>query len=100
MLVKQITEIKVALAPFNKASKASRLFLNRVNTDETRKINPAIKISTQFLQDAKAPSRIDVVYRDGKKMGLETDKMNIDSLMELVNKHAKKLDEVEQANSW
>lgn len=37
---------------------------------------------------------------DGKKMGLETDKMNIDSLMELVNKHAKKLDEVEQANSW
>ncbi|KAI9320885.1 hypothetical protein BX666DRAFT_1851842 [Dichotomocladium elegans] len=100
MFLRHINEIKIAISPFNKASKASRLLLNRVNTDEARKLNPAIKITTQFLQDATAPSRVDVTYRDGKTLGLDSDKLNIDNLVELVNKHAKKLEEAEQANSW
>ncbi|KAI9496286.1 hypothetical protein BDB00DRAFT_758817 [Zychaea mexicana] len=100
MLMRHINDIKVSLSPFNTASKASRLFLNRVNTNEARKLNPALKITTTILSDAQAPSRIDVVYRDGKKLGLDTDKLKIDNIVELVNKHAKKLEEVEQANSW
>ncbi|KAI8143318.1 hypothetical protein BJV82DRAFT_657253 [Fennellomyces sp. T-0311] len=111
MLMRQINDIKVALSPFNKASKASRLFLNRVNTDEARKLNPALKITTTILNDAQAPSRIDVVYLrqrtkkdgrvgDGQKLGLDADKLKIDNIVELVNKHAKKLDEAEQASSW
>ena len=41
----------------------NRLFLNRVNTDEARRANPALKITATILNDAQAPSRIDVVYR-------------------------------------
>ncbi|ORY96512.1 hypothetical protein BCR43DRAFT_491822 [Syncephalastrum racemosum] len=100
MLVRHITDIKVALAPFNKASKASRLFLNRLDTNDARKINPTMKISTSFLQDPKAASHIAVTYRDGKKLALDSDKLNIDTILEVVNKHARKLEEVEQANSW
>ncbi|KAG2220411.1 hypothetical protein INT45_000636 [Circinella minor] len=100
MLMRQINNVKVSLSPFNKASKASRLFLNRVNTDEARRANPALKITATMLNDVQAPSRIDVVYRDGKTLGLDSDKLKIDNIVELVNKHAKKLEEAEQANSW
>ncbi|KAI9360178.1 hypothetical protein BD770DRAFT_46673 [Pilaira anomala] len=100
MFMRQITEIKVALAPFNAASKSSRLFLNRVNTNGARKVNPTIKINTSILSDVNAPSHIQVVYRDGQKLALEADKMKINNILQVVNKHAKKLEEIEQAKSW
>ncbi|KAI8638240.1 hypothetical protein BD408DRAFT_485688 [Parasitella parasitica] len=100
MFMKQITEIKVALSPFNAASKSSRLFLNHVNTNGARKVNPTIKIATDVLSDPVAPSRIQVVYRDGEKLALESDKMKVGNILQVVNKHAKKLEEIEQANSW
>ncbi|KAF1802105.1 hypothetical protein V8B55DRAFT_1477043 [Mucor lusitanicus] len=100
MFMKQITEIKVALAPFNTASKSSRLFLNHVNTNSARKVNPTIKIATDVLSDPAAPSHIQVVYRDGQKIALDSDKMKISNILQVVNKHAKKLEEIEQAKSW
>ncbi|KAL1927183.1 hypothetical protein VTP01DRAFT_5146 [Rhizomucor pusillus] len=100
MLVRHINEIKVVLSPFNAASKSSRLFLNRVSTDKSRKANPNLKLVTNILTDTKAPSRIDVTYRDGKKLGLESDKLKIDNILDLINKHARKLEEIEQANNW
>ncbi|KAI9484124.1 MAG: hypothetical protein EXX96DRAFT_560997 [Benjaminiella poitrasii] len=100
MFMKQINEIKVALAPFNAASKSSRLFLNHMNTNSARKINPTIKINTTILNNPTAPSQIEVIYRDGQKITLEADKMKINNILQVVNKHAKKLDEIEQANSW
>ncbi|KAI8063786.1 hypothetical protein BC940DRAFT_306856 [Gongronella butleri] len=100
MLVRHINEVKVALSPFNTASKSARLLLNRINTSETRKVNPAIKITSSVLNDPKAASKVDIVYRDGNKLALEPDQMNIDSLMLAVNKHAKKLEEKEAANAW
>ncbi|KAI8361735.1 hypothetical protein BD560DRAFT_404561 [Blakeslea trispora] len=100
MFMKQITEIKVALAPFNAASKSSRLFLNHVNTNSARKVNPTIKISTEVLSDAKAPSHIQIAYRDGQKLAFDSDKLKINNIIQIVNKHAKKLEEIEQANNW
>lgn len=41
----------------------NRLFLNHVNTNGARKVNPAIKIATDVLSDPTAPSHIQVVYR-------------------------------------
>lgn len=40
-----------------------RLFLNHVNTNGARKVNPTIKIATDVLSDPAAPSHIHVVYR-------------------------------------
>lgn len=37
---------------------------------------------------------------DGKKLGLESDKLKIDNILDLINKHARKLEEIEQANNW
>ncbi|KAG0174035.1 hypothetical protein DFQ28_008897 [Apophysomyces sp. BC1034] len=100
MLVKHITEVKLALSPFNITSKSSRLFLNRINTSESRKINPTIKINTSVLTDPKAPSTLQVIYRDGKQLDVKPDNLKIDNILQLVNKHAKKLDEAEQAKAW
>ncbi|KAI9302949.1 hypothetical protein BJ944DRAFT_289761 [Cunninghamella echinulata] len=100
MLMRHINEVKASLSPFNVASRSTRLLLNRINTNEARKANPALKINTIILNDAQAPSHIDIVYRDGNKLSVSPDKMNIESLMLVVNKHAKKLEEKEQANSW
>jgi hypothetical protein len=95
--------------------------LNYVNTNGARKVNPTIKIATDVLSDPAAPSHIQVVYRkcesciccndmiaiikktvlgDGQKLALEGDKMKINNILQVVNKHAKKLEEIEQAKSW
>ena len=92
-------------------------------------MNPTIKIATDVLSDPAAPSRIQVVYRknlvnsnlkesefhciysscqfffffftgDGQKLALDSDKMKISNILQVVNKHAKKLEEIEQAKSW
>lgn len=36
---------------------------------------------------------------DGKKLSFQADEYNIDHIMNMVNKHAKKLEEIEQANA-
>ncbi|KAI8988134.1 hypothetical protein BDF20DRAFT_853968 [Mycotypha africana] len=100
MFMKQITEIKVALSPFNAASKSTRLFLTHVHTNNTRKINPTLKIATDVLADPKAPSQLKVTYRDGQKVALEPDNLTINNILQIVNKHAKKLEDIEQANNW
>ncbi|CAO3623268.1 unnamed protein product [Cunninghamella blakesleeana] len=86
MFMRHINEVKATLSPYNVAS--------------NQLANPALKINTILLDDAKAASRIDIVYRDGNKLSVNPDKMNIESLMQAVNKHAKKLEEKEQANNW
>lgn len=83
-------------------------------------MNPTIKIATDVLSDPAAPSHIQVVYRkscqqserefkcilmsnfagDGQKLALDSDKMKISNILQVVNKHAKKLEEIEQAKSW
>ncbi|SAM04057.1 hypothetical protein [Absidia glauca] len=122
MFMRHINEVKIAMSPFNASSKSARLvlthgstmitnnllslslqhrlLLSRVNTNEARKANPAIKILTTILNDVKAPSQVDIVYRDGNKVSVKPDQMNIDTLMQTVNKHAKKLEEADQANAW
>ncbi|KAL0082223.1 hypothetical protein J3Q64DRAFT_1235786 [Phycomyces blakesleeanus] len=100
MWVKQINEVRIALSPFNTASKSSRLFINRISTNESRKLNPTIKIVTDVLADPKAESVINVLYRDGKTLKVESDKLKIDNLVQVVSKHAKKLEEAEQAKAW
>jgi len=37
---------------------------------------------------------------DGQKLALDSDKMKISNILQVVNKHAKKLEEIEQAKSW
>lgn len=37
---------------------------------------------------------------DGQKLALEADKLKINNILQVVNKHAKKLEEIEQANNW
>jgi hypothetical protein len=39
------------------------------------------------------------VSGDGKKLSFQADEYNIDNLVSMVNKHAKKLEEMEQANA-
>ncbi|KAG2172694.1 hypothetical protein INT43_000041 [Umbelopsis isabellina] len=99
MFFKHIAQVQVSMSPFNTASRSSRLFLNRVMTDAAKKANPSIKINTTMLSDPKAASKIDIAYRDGKKLSFQADEYKIDSLVSMVNKHAKKLEEIEQANA-
>jgi large subunit ribosomal protein L53 len=41
-----------------------------------------------------------IIVGDGQKLALESDKMKINNILQVVNKHAKKLEEIEQAKSW
>ncbi|KAI8341384.1 hypothetical protein BC941DRAFT_449811 [Chlamydoabsidia padenii] len=100
MFMRHINEVKIAMSPFNASSKSTRLLLSRINTNEARKLNPAIKIITTILNDTKAPSQVDIMYRDGNKLSVKPNQMNIDTLMQTVNKHSKRLEELDQTNAW
>ncbi|RUP46008.1 hypothetical protein BC936DRAFT_147463 [Jimgerdemannia flammicorona] len=99
MLMKHINEVKVTLAPFSITAKSSRLFLARIMTDKARIANPALKVSTTILSDVDAKPSINVTYRDGKKLEVQAGEMNIDSVIMIVNKHAKKLQEEQDATA-
>ncbi|KAI7869131.1 hypothetical protein BDF14DRAFT_1785154 [Spinellus fusiger] len=100
MWTKQLDQVRVTLSPFNAASKSTRLFLYRINTDTTRKLNPMMKITTQVMADPATASHISVVYRDGKTLSMATDSLKINHVLQVIGKHAKKLEEAEQAKAW
>ncbi|RUS20987.1 hypothetical protein BC937DRAFT_93893 [Endogone sp. FLAS-F59071] len=98
-LMKHINEVKVTLTPFNPNAKSSRLFLSRILTDEVKIDNPALKVSTSVMSDFNAIPSIHVTYRDGKKLDIHPGDMKVNDVLTLVNKHAKKLQEEQDANA-
>ncbi|KAL1919719.1 mitochondrial 54S ribosomal mL53 domain-containing protein [Calcarisporiella thermophila] len=100
--IKYIDTLKISFSPFHSSpgTKSSRIFLSRVMTAKARLINPNLKLTTSLLS-GQAPSQILVTYRDGKKLEISPDKSNmkIDDVLGLVNEHARKLQEKEEASS-
>ncbi|ORY03618.1 hypothetical protein K493DRAFT_206840 [Basidiobolus meristosporus CBS 931.73] len=96
-MLKHIKEIKVHISPFNTKSKSARLFLSRIITNESKESNPNCKVVTNYLTDNKAPSNVQVVFRDGKQFDLRSNDMKIDDILTVVQKHSKKLQELEDS---
>ncbi|KAF9920673.1 39S ribosomal protein L44, mitochondrial [Linnemannia zychae] len=98
-LSKFMTQVKVSMAPFSPASKTAKIFLSRIVTNDALNVNPTMKIVTESHADLnKAPS-IHITYKDGKTLELQPGEMKIDDVLRQVGKHARKLQEKEDASS-
>ncbi|KAK9766100.1 hypothetical protein K7432_005063 [Basidiobolus ranarum] len=97
-MLKHIKEVKVHISPFNTKSKSARLLLSRIVTNESKLSNPNCKIITNYLNDNNAPSNVQVTFRDGKQFDLRSNDMKIDDILSIVQKHSKKLQELEDSS--
>ncbi|RIB30817.1 hypothetical protein C2G38_2151570 [Gigaspora rosea] len=94
-MLKYINQVDIKFAPFSKASKSSRLFLNRIMTDKARLANPNAIINTVILSDVKKDPRINITYSDGKKIHIRAGDKTIEHVLTIVNKHLRKLQDDE-----
>ncbi|KAI8604283.1 hypothetical protein EDD21DRAFT_366676 [Dissophora ornata] len=96
---KFLTQVKVSMAPFSPSSKTAKIFLSRIITNDSLAANPALKIVTDSHADLTKPSTIQVTYKDGKTLELKTDDIKVNDVLRQVGKHAKKLQEKEDATA-
>ncbi|KAI7822132.1 hypothetical protein BC939DRAFT_454082 [Gamsiella multidivaricata] len=96
---KFLTQVKVSMAPFSPASKTAKIFLSRIITSDATAANPTLKIVTDSHADVTKSATIHVTYKDGKTLDLKADDMKVNDVLRQVGKHAKKLQEKEDAAS-
>ncbi|KAK3836453.1 MAG: hypothetical protein JOS17DRAFT_734227 [Linnemannia elongata] len=96
---KFLTQVKVTMAPFAPASKSSKIFLSRIITNDAMAANPTLKIVTESHADLNKPPVISVTYKDGKTLQLLTGDMKVNDVLRQVGKHARKLQEKEEASA-
>ncbi|KAF9968084.1 39S ribosomal protein L44, mitochondrial [Mortierella alpina] len=96
---KFLTQVKVSMAPFSPASKSAKIFLSRIITNDSMTANPALKIVTQSHADVTKAPLISVTYKDGKTLDLQTGEMKVNDVLRQVGKHARKLQEKEDATA-
>ncbi|KAG0369065.1 hypothetical protein BGZ54_000432 [Gamsiella multidivaricata] len=87
------------MAPFSPASKTAKIFLSRIITSDATAANPTLKIVTDSHADVTKSATIHVTYKDGKTLDLKADDMKVNDVLRQVGKHAKKLQEKEDAAS-
>ncbi|KAF9283866.1 39S ribosomal protein L44, mitochondrial [Mortierella alpina] len=96
---KFLTQVKVSMAPFSPASKSAKIFLSRIITNDSMAANPALKIVTQSHADVTKAPLISITYKDGKTLDLQTGEMKVNDVLRQVGKHARKLQEKEDATA-
>ncbi|KAF9925841.1 39S ribosomal protein L44, mitochondrial [Mortierella antarctica] len=96
---KFLTQVKVSMAPFSPASKSAKIFLSRIITNDSMAANPALKIVTQSHADVTKAPQISITYKDGKTLDLQTGEMKVNDVLRQVGKHARKLQEKEDATA-
>ncbi len=73
----------------------NRLLLSLLVKNSARQAN-ATKLSTNLLHQGEGAT-LEVHYKDGKKLEVETSGMRIKQLVEMINSHSKQLELKEQA---
>jgi len=88
MITKFITEVRTTFNPFTKNAKTCRIFLASLPPN-ARQI---MKINTKILpRGSLAKSTLDLKFKDGLEMKLDTEKLSINDVMEEVNRHSRGL---------
>ncbi|KAI1310806.1 39S ribosomal protein L44, mitochondrial [Mortierella claussenii] len=96
---KFLTHIKVSMSPFAPSAKTAKIFLSRIVTNDAMAANPALSIITDSHADTSKPATIHITFKDGKILDLKAEDMNINDVLRQVGKHARKLQEKEDASS-
>ncbi|KAI8049065.1 hypothetical protein BDF22DRAFT_746464 [Syncephalis plumigaleata] len=92
-IVRHLTQVNATIPSVNRAGKSCRVFLSRIMTDGARQENPKCKFHINVVDDLQQVPKLRVLFRDGKDISLVTDKMKPADILEVVGKHARKLQE-------
>ncbi|KAM0799339.1 mitochondrial ribosomal protein L44 [Usnea florida] len=88
MITKHIVEVTTRFNPFTKPSKTCRVFLAHLpaNARTTMKIN-----TTVLKRDSTEPTFLELKFRDGKVMQLNTEKLKFNDVVEEADRHSRVL---------
>ncbi|KAE8447637.1 hypothetical protein EG329_010608 [Mollisiaceae sp. DMI_Dod_QoI] len=96
MITKFMTEVTTVFNPFSPKAKTARLFLSFLPPNSRQN---GMKISTRLLPRAsKEPSFVELKFKDGKEMKLDTEKLGIKGVTEEVDRHSRILARQEELN--
>ncbi|KAH8602594.1 mitochondrial ribosomal protein L44 [Bisporella sp. PMI_857] len=88
MITRFFTEVYTVFNPFSPKAKTARLFLSFLPPNARNDI----KITTKMLpRTSKEPSFVEVKFKDGKQMKLDTELLGIKGVTEEVDRHSRML---------
>ncbi|KAJ3016176.1 UNVERIFIED_CONTAM: hypothetical protein HDU68_012378 [Siphonaria sp. JEL0065] len=85
-----IDKIALSFAPVAKNARSARTFLYQITADRHRDANPKMVLAVNQSDAVRKPT-IEILYRDKKKLVLETSNLKVADIMRDIQKHAKKL---------
>jgi len=93
MITKFLTDVTTKFNPFSPRSKTPRIFLSLLppNARQTMKIN-----TTLLPRNSREGSVLNLKFKDGKEMNLDTEKLKIKEVMEEVDRHSRILSRQEE----
>jgi len=93
MITRFITEVSAVFNPFSPRSKTARLFLSFLPPDARH----TMKVTTKLLPRVSTePSFVQLKFKDGKQMTLDTEKLGIKGVQEEVDRHSRILNRQEE----
>ncbi|KAH6671455.1 mitochondrial ribosomal protein L44 [Halenospora varia] len=93
MITRFISEVSTVFNPFSPKAKTARLFLSFLPPNARQ----TMKVSTKLLpRISKDPSFVQLKFKDGKEMKLDTEKLGIKGVMEEVDRHSRILSRQEE----
>ncbi|KAI9792549.1 MAG: 39S ribosomal protein L44, mitochondrial [Peltula sp. TS41687] len=89
MITRFLTEVSTTFNPFRTTSTTARLFLAFLPPNAR---HSGMKINTTVLpRESQLPSGLFLKFKDGKEMKLETEKMGVNDVIEVVDRHSRLL---------
>ncbi|KFY39523.1 hypothetical protein V494_03956 [Pseudogymnoascus sp. VKM F-4513 (FW-928)] len=86
MITRYLTEISTAFNPFSPRAKTARLFLSFLPGNA----RATMKITTKVLpKTSREKSFVQVKFKDGKEMRLDSEKLGIKGVMEELDRHSR-----------
>ncbi|KXS21167.1 hypothetical protein M427DRAFT_151292 [Gonapodya prolifera JEL478] len=98
MDLRQVSRIMVEFAPRDVHARSLRTFLLHVSDDGKRESNPNCRIQTTIADRVATPG-LQVTYKDGKSLNMVTSSMTAEEILREFRRHARALQEDEDAKS-
>ncbi|KAI8618544.1 hypothetical protein BC830DRAFT_1253566 [Chytriomyces sp. MP71] len=85
-----IEKMSISFAPLAKNARSARTFLYQVTADRHKDANPKLSMTVNQNDSIKKPT-IEIVYRDKKKLVIDSSNLKVADIVKDIGKHTKKL---------
>jgi len=94
MITRYFTSTTISFNPFVRGGRTARIFASLLPPDARA---TGVKVTTTVLpRDSKVGGRVEVVFKDGKEVKLDTTKMTIADVVEQMDRHSRGLERADE----